>query len=156
MAAKLDLRRGPKVGDAASLYVAVLPSTTFDQQSNTTPTPHQVELYPITWVDQGRGVYSQIVPSKVWHWPLGADPRHGVAPWQAHSATQRPNPALARTAVTCRYLVACTKECAGGGAQEVVRRRWCAPCVTSTPTQPTLACKWTLIASVQKTKPKPT
>lgn len=62
----------------------------------------QVELHPLSGVDQGPGGHPEAGPHEVRHRALGADPGHWPAAWQAHPAAERTDAALAWPAVPGR------------------------------------------------------
>ncbi len=63
----------------------------------------QVELHPITGVDQGRSSHSKAVPHEVWRGQMGTNSGDGPATRKAHSAAQWAGTAPAGPAVACRF-----------------------------------------------------
>jgi len=63
----------------------------------------QVELYPITRVDQGGGSNIEALPNEIWRGQVGPDPGDRAAAWEAHTAAERPGSTPAWPAILSRY-----------------------------------------------------
>lgn len=118
-------KRGPKLGDAASLYVqdsfwmpcnhacaGSAAGTAQQQQPLLTTVPvlypcaAQMELYTIAWMDERGIADTQAMLDEVWNRAVGSDPGNWLAAWQADTAAEWCNTATVWATVSSRCVVA--------------------------------------------------
>lgn len=117
-------KRGPKLGDAASLYVqdalwllchhACVGSATGtaqqQQQLLTTvpvsyPSAAQMELHTIAWLDERGVADTEAMPDEVRNRAVGSDPGNWLAAWQVDTAAEWCNTATVWATVSSRCVV---------------------------------------------------
>lgn len=100
----MQATRGPRIGDAASLWVpGVQAAGMSEAHACTTPRMNsQVELHPCAWMDAGGGPSAAFVPHEVWRGAVAGDPWHRLAARKANTAAVRPDAAPAGPAVAGR------------------------------------------------------